>query len=96
MRHVWLQVSNLAATCPSNKLDAACDGLAAALGVRVDKVSEETLLSAFEAADEAAACAPKPVRSAAARPGASGAFGFAKKFGKCECPKCVVPPAPTL
>jgi hypothetical protein len=61
----------------------------------VRKLQEEQLYAAFSlagaAASDAASCVPV---SAPVKKGAfGGAFDFAKQF-KCECPKCIVPPAP--
>ena len=85
--------ANVAVTCPSNKLDAAAEGLEATLGVPVRKLQEEQLYAAFSLAGAAASTAPAP---APVKKGAfGGAFDFAKQF-KCECPKCIVPPAPEV
>jgi len=94
--------ANLAATCPPAKLDVACDGLEAALGVPVRRLTEEQLFSAFDPpADEstkdgvAAKEAVGPTQSIPTSKKAATAFSFAKQF-KCECPKCVVPPVSAL
>jgi len=85
--------ANLAAVCPTNKLDAGAHGLEAALGISVRKLQEENLYSAFDTAAETAAAvttttvpAPVPASVPVVKPG-GGAFSFAKQF-KCECPKC--------
>eukprot|EP00966_Prymnesium_polylepis_P000326 7460-Prymnesium_polylepis.1 len=82
--------ANLAASCPTNKLDAACDGLEAALGVPVRKLKEEELYSAFSELPAADISAPPPPKVARKGPAGRGAFAFAKQF-KCECPKCERP-----
>ena len=85
--------ANVAVTCPSNKLDTAAEGLEAVLGVPVRKLQEEQLYAAFSLAGAAASPAPTP---APVKKGAfGGAFYFAKQF-KCDCPKCIVPPAPEV
>ena len=85
--------ANVAVTCPSNKLDAAAEGLGATLGVPVRKLQEEQLYAAFSLAGAAASTAPAP---APVKKGAfGGAFDFAKQF-KCECPKCGPAPAPEV
>ena len=90
------EAANVAATCPTNKLDADADGLREALGVPVRKLVEDQLYSAFDAPGAVrgandglhAPKGPAPKRGA-------GAFSFAKQF-KCECPKCEVPPPPAI
>ena len=83
--------ANLAATCPTNKLDSDAEGLEGALGVHVRKLTEENLYTAFEPPSAPQRTMPLP----RAGKGGHGAFSFAKQF-KCECPKCEVPPTPVL
>ena len=89
--------ANLAATCPTNKLEEDAKGLVETLGVPVRKLTEEGLYTAFDVAtdvsdapadeaDFAPVCAPV---------GKAPAFSFAMKFN-CECPKCVVPEGPKV
>ena len=97
------QAANVAATCPTNKLDADADGLRDALGVPVRKLVEEQLYSAFDAPEAIVEAtngarstdAPKGPTVGLPHPRGAAAFSFAKQF-KCECPKCVVPPPPDI
>ena len=79
--------ANLVVTCPSNKLDEVCDGVAAEVGIEVRKVPEESLLATFGGGGAKEAPAPVVGKANRAVPGA-----FAKRF-KCECPRCGPPPA---
>ena len=64
---------------------------------QVRKLQEEQLYGAFSlagaAASDAASC--MPVGASVKKGAFGGAFDFAKRF-KCECPKCIVPPAPEV
>jgi len=63
----------------------------------VRKLQEEQLYGAFSlgaaGASDAASC--MPVGASVKKGAFGGAFDFAKNF-KCECPKCIVPPAPEV
>eukprot|EP00929_Paragymnodinium_shiwhaense_P095329 TRINITY_DN56406_c0_g1_i1.p1 TRINITY_DN56406_c0_g1~~TRINITY_DN56406_c0_g1_i1.p1 ORF type:complete len:1111 (+),score=243.87 TRINITY_DN56406_c0_g1_i1:93-3425(+) len=86
--------SNLAATCPKNKLDENCKQLEEMLEVPVRKLPEEALYTAFdEALAAGAAEVPPPPAPVVKRSGAG--YKFASKF-KCECPKCEVPAPPAF
>ena len=90
--------ANLAATCPSSKLDETSAAMEALLGVPVAKLTEDKLSASVDEAlpspganGETAAAA---AAAAAAAPAAKvSPFEFAKRF-KCECPKCEDPPDP--
>jgi len=88
--------TNVAATCPQNKLDELCDAMGNHLGIDVRKLHEEELFTAFagdkKAAAEASAAADVHVP---AKKKGTAAFGFAKQF-KCECPKCGPTGAPIV
>ena len=76
--------ANLVVTCPSNKLDDVCDGVAAEVGIEVRTVPEESLLATFGGGGGDAA--PAPVGKA--NPAAPRAVA---PRVNCECPNCEKP-----
>ena len=92
--------TNLAATCPTNKLDADVDALRELLGVDVRKLQEEGLFTAFGEAsvdddDANERKRPKVAASQSNTRSGAAAFSWAKQF-KCECPKCGPMEAPSV
>jgi len=87
--------TNVAATCPQNKLDELCEAMSNNLGVEVRKLQEDELFTAFASDEKAMAEASAAAKVHVPAKRSVAAFGFAKQF-KCECPKCGPAPAPVV